>query len=627
MPELVPLYLGYRLLDPNTGTVVVPDLFHLHRSRWTVRALTPGMPGSTTIGDFNILLPPPYTEEHGRYRAQYDAILAAQNKGIGLKVEGYLGDVNAGKPIVSGVITKMNLPADGPWELIGSDTLYWLQQSQTLAGETLRNSTTDIQFLPMLSTFEVAWDDAFGGWNGSVSPHSSDYNVSGFSFSASDPYLSKTALTASTSPSTAVTTTTWLSGENFTYTVAPQFLTSTVTAFGTLVPGTPGASNVAGTIQVALFSDATCANCTLVALELIQQVSGQQNAQVSIYTVSGGTVTQVAGPTTVFTALSGPFRFQLSADFAMSYSVFEVRARLNGSDPGCTYTAGANPNSGGVGIRYSFNVGGSPSVYVNYVTFHSRPEFNPFPGNPIWGTSRFARGVVTPGPVSMFVLPTPRAQTNLDVMQQLASFTGNQIRKNPGAGPKADSIDFTVGIGTDYSSAVVFEERVNVVAQGTTVQNVAEVYANDAKLQGIPGVDSGGSVVWSRIGQPGDMVLTDTVVDTGLPGFQMLSAYATAVQSRKSTPLAAVQVRVLRTPELLRANNGQGPRELDSVQVHLPTWAINRQKAQIVGYEVVEGEGEMTYWLTQFPESRMPEAGLQRLVRAADYLSTTYQAR
>jgi hypothetical protein len=625
VPEGIPLKLAYLLRDPNSGTIVVPDLYHLG-GQWTVRALLPGYPGSTTLGDFTIQLPPVYGEEFGRYKAQYDAILNATNRGVGLKVEGYLNDVGAGAPVVSGVLAKMSLPLDGPWELTGSDTLYWLQQSQLFAGEegSLLAGTYRAHQIAeaMYGTRELLYDDDFTNWNSGA-----NYSSSGFGDSFNDIVYGQKAISANADGSYAITNGTWTDDQ---FGAGYQLLqAASVTAWGVAVGDDTAGSGTGPAPGLWLLADSTGANGILVDFLMKETgaASAAYNIDARINTRVAGTFTQRALVSNVYTNVPGIFPFELTAvlytntqpGFAPKVG---VRVLLNGKDTGAVFYDGIDwtvPATGRLGVRHGSS-GGTTATYFNRLRFQSRTAG-------WWGTSRFAVGSSYNG---NFV-PAPfggQGQTHLDIIQAAAAFDGASVRKDPGAGTKGDKLNYGLSLGTDYSSSIVLAEGGNVMASGSTLSNVAEVYATEAHVNGVPFGDSGGSMTWpSSVGASGDMVLTDTVSDVGMVGFSFLTRYGRAIAARKGAPIVATQLQVVRTADMLRANNGWGPRELDSVQIHLPTYGIRHQAAQIVGYTVTEGSAVATYYLTQFPEAVLPQAALQRLWRSVDYLSTTYTRR
>lgn len=613
-----PDYLALRILDNNTGAEIVHELAHQHDCKWEVRALQQGMPGSSTLGTFTIHSPggPQSDEFRKAWQTQWTQIA------IGQRVEGYLGNVVTGSPRFSGVITGMKRPLNASWEITGVDSLWMLQQSQVLPGETIFLSGNSAWFsaAAFYGTQEVVWDDDFSGWSGSTHPNSSDYTNGGFSASPADPLFGLPNLsTAATSA--AVTTATWGA--------TAQFIAGVVSAHGVVVANAGASTNAIGP-GIVLLSDGTVQNALMVDALLIQTApnSALYNVSLRIGSWAAGVFTQQTLVNNVFTNVAPTFPFELVA--VMGYapsgpsggqSIF-LKALLNGKDPNCVWTGFAPPASGGVGIRH-----GAPAVgtsYFNRLQFHARTSGNPsFLG---FGTNRFQTGVHFNGN-GAGQNATGNGQTHLDMIQAAMTFDGAGLRKNPGAGHKADALNYAVSPGTDYSSSVVLEEGVNIDANGTQVATVPEMLSTDVKLNALPGGDSGGSIVWGRVGNSGDAVLTDTAADMGLPGFGLLVRYARQVQGRKVNPLQAQQVRVVRDAAWLSVGNGAGPRELDSVQIYIPTLNVQRQSAVIQGYDFVEGEATMLVYLSQLPASAVPNHALQRIVRPVEYIGTTYATR
>lgn len=599
-------YLKYRVLNQNTGAVVIQDLPHLHQSKWTVRALIAGVPGAATIGDFSIPLFPPTMEEGKRYfngsTGIYDQLLISQ------RIEGFLGDTLTGTPAFTGIIHGFDKPLDGPWVLKGFDSLFLLQQSQLTPGEFVEPL---LDFPNIIrSTHEVVWDDDFSLWNTGTHPNSSDYTASGFSFTASDPNLSLPALTSTTlSPTIArvVTTTTWAAGS--------QFQGSTVTITGSMQPGTDTVSE-ACEAGVLLLSDATAQNGILCRARMIGTgATSTYDIFAEIFTIASGTYTQQAS-VKAFSALlvTGAFFYQVTA--VLDPRGF-VHVLVNGQDPGASFsTGGLTITSGGIGLRFSPASGGSPQVWVNRITFRSRPVAG------VWGTPRFAAGSLSAASSSKTI--TSSAQTHLDLLQMTLVLNGAQARKNAGFGFKSDSIDAATGLGTDHSSSIAFREGENVVAQGTMVSTVGELFATDVRFNSIPGVDTGGSIVWSRIGQIGDMVLTDSVADVGLPGALQQMLYSELLQLRKVNPLQATQVTIARTAEVCAPEQF---RELDSVLVDIPTLGLHRLKEQVVGFTFTEGDPNQTVWLATFPALDQLRGLLGRISRPVEFLTQTYKQR
>src|SRR5262249_14014681 len=299
-----------------------------------------------------------------------------------------------------------------------------------------------------------------------------------------------------------------------------------------------------------------------------------------------------------------------------------VRLLLNGKDANCVWSsAAAFPASGGVGIRW---VGGTSStVYVNRLQFHSRTSgfgggFGI--GGNRWGTDRFQQGTQSAATKNVQQTTSGTIATHLDVLMQAAALEGFLIRKNPGFGFKADTIDFAASPGVDRSSQIVFEENVNV--DDAEVGPVGEVYSTDVRINAVPGTDSGGSVTWGRIGAAGDLVLIDTVADVSVPNFNLLVAFAEMVQQRKANPMVATQLSVART-----ADTADNWRELDFVQGHLPTLNVHHQKQQVVGYTFTEGDAKQTVYLSQFPERALAGVLVKQGPRVLDWLSAFFQAR
>src|SRR5262249_52611130 len=156
---------------------------------------------------------------------------------------------------------------------------------------------------------------------------------------------------------------------------------------------------------------------------------------------------------------------------------------------------------------------------------------------------------------------------------------------------KADSLDYAASPGADLSSSVVFEEGINV--RDAAASSLAEVFSTDVRVNGIPNaVDSGGTVTWSKLAAAGDMGLTDTVADLGLPNFSQMMSYARQLQARKANPQQVTELEVTRT-----ADAADKWRELDYVTVHIPTLGINHQKSQIIGYTYEEEQASQKVWI------------------------------
>lgn len=609
--EGIPGYLKYRVIDPNSANIIAQDLPHLHPSTWTVRTVQRSFPGSTTIGDFHILLPAPYSEEGRKYRDLFNTLAERQ------KVEAYLGDVITGSPKFSGVITKIRKPLNAPWEISGSDTLWWLQQSQTLQGEVIPGSLSPAQLVGrFMTTQETVWDDDFSNWSGGSSPphNSADYTNTGNIWTiTTDPTLGPgfAALqdTSTVSPAILTSNTSWNVGAEYEG-------GGNIVIAGTIVAGTD--TTLAGEAAILALADSNAQNGVQGRVYMYETGAGSGfwNVGCSIHSISGGVFTLQSQNATVFTNVSNLLVFELTMVIyqdSSSRAVFKML--LNGKDAGVSYTTLTPPASGRIGIRSFPAAAGGPVCYVDRLQFHTRTRQGV--------ATRFAQGsTFTQSTVTLGPDLSASGQTHLDLIGLATVLDGFFVRKTPGAGPRADVLDYGANPGTDLSSSIVFEEGVNIEAEGTLVGPAADLLADLVKLQAAPGVDSGGIAAWARIGNLGDMILSDVVYDLGIPTFKILLNYARQVQARKTSPNVATQLTVVRT-----ADTVEKWRELDDIQVQIPSLNINHQKQRILGYTFTEGDTKQTVWLSQFPEQTLPQAGLQRLVRTLDFLSALFQSR
>lgn len=606
-------YLKWRVLDQNTGAVVISDLPHLHQSSYTVRGLQKGFPGSVQIGDFRIPLPAPYSEDHRRARYLYDLLAAGQ------RIEGFLGDVITGTPRFSGVITKITKNLKDPWLIEGVDSLWWLQQSQTLPGELAQQTRGSGIVGSYLGTQELVWSDNFP----TSTSFQLNYTNTGFAQNASDPYFGLSNIQVSgTTVSTATAVSTW--GQ------AAQFLNGVVSLRGTVVAGTAAGS--AANFGIALVSDATFQNGIYVNVQMDSTAgAAPYSAHLTIFSQSAGTFTQQAQVLNVFTGLNATFQFELQAVLSTNVTTLNasVRAILNGKDPGVVWNPASLTVAGGVtpgriGVRHQPAAGGTPALYVNNLQFESRTSsissVSPF-YTTAFGTNRFAVGNITISSANNVLQNVNLAgQSQLDAMLLASMVDGFFIRKNPGFGFKADSIDYAAQPGTDLSSSIVFDEGSNVV--NAFIGPVPDMYATNAKFNAVRGFDSGGLVTWPRFGSVGDMVLTDTAQDVGVPGFRWMMNYALQVQARKASPNAAQTIEVYRT-----ADTADKWRELDFVTVNVPTLGINKQRSLVLGYTFAEGSPTQMLYLAQFSAVALPRAAPLVTAAAMEWLSTIYANR
>src|SRR5215472_10415062 len=181
--------LALRVLDNNTGAEVVRDLQYAHDCHWEVRALQQGMPGSSALGRFSFHSPgAARAQEMKRWRVQWDAIA------IGQRVEAYLGNVSAGTPQFTGIITDIKRRMEAPWEVTGVDSLWQLQQTQCLPQEVIAFATNAANVIAyrFVGGVETVWDDDFSGGSTDLT---NNYNISGWS-ATTDPVFGFPAVTA-----------------------------------------------------------------------------------------------------------------------------------------------------------------------------------------------------------------------------------------------------------------------------------------------------------------------------------------------------------------------------------------------------------------------------------------------
>lgn len=593
--EGVPGFLKIRVLDNNTGVVLIPDLPHTPAATYTVRALQGGIPNASVIGDFTI---PLFTPDSDAFRRNREVLLKLA---VGQRVEMFRGDVLTGIPVFSGVITKIRRQLDGLWEVSGSDSLWLLQQSQAFQSEQiLAPFPAKFSYDVYRATREVVWDDDFSG-----SFPGSNYTNNGW-VSTTDPYFGQPAVySTAQSPTIAwmVTNQTW--GNN------SQYAPCEITIQGSLVGGTADAE-----ASIFLLGDnAQTGSGYLVRADLLPSGSAW-NVSCQIWTIVAGTYTKVAWNDTAFTNVNQVFTFELSAVIYQYGTSRVIVNRLNGKGT-CNWPTTSLVASGGIGLRCSPAAGGSPATYVNRLRFLSRP------GN--WGTNRFGVGNAASSTVNVQNTVVVNGQTHLDMLMLASETDGYWIRKNPGYGYKSDTLDYAVSPGSDLSSSIIFEEGDNVLK--AEIAPVSELYATDVRVNGIPdsaiaGGDSGGSFTWSQVQPVGNMALIDTVSDLGIPGYGLLRAYAFKTGARKANPIQATQLTVLRTPETM-----DKWRELDYVTTHCPTVGVYRRKQQVIGYTFTEGDPTQTVYLDQFPDHALVRAGIQRVLRPIEGLWNTYQVR
>jgi hypothetical protein len=606
--------LHYRIVDINTGVEVISDLPHLHQSSWTVRALMPGIPGAASLGDFTIRLPGVRSATYKTNRDVY-AQLA-----VGQRVEAYLGDMTHSRPKFTGIITKpprRTLSGDAI-EVTGSDSLWMLQQTQLYPGEILGagGNTSDLMSIA-LGHRQVLWSDDFANYNGLGSgPTSANYAVgSGWSWFLDTAYTGLPVIgNGSVNGASVSTTATWTVNKEFNWSGGGVARASMVTLTGTMVAGTDTTQAVSAEILAPTDNNASFQNGYM-SRAIMRQTgagTGLYNVDLEVWQASGGAYARFVQTTNVMTNLPSVLPFELQMVFYQLGTNLLIRVLLNGKDANCVATFGSSVSAtGAVGFRTGWNAGGSPILLVNTFRFDSRV------GN--WGTPRFAvANLFSYTTLSESIISS--AQSHLDIAMLSATMDGTLIRKTPGRGITADTIDYDRGrlaggfVGSDLSSDIVFEEDVNVVDAEDAP--VADTFATSTRVNAVSGGGSGGSAESSPRANIGDVVLTDTVSDVGIPTAALLAAYARTVAARKTNASRAVQVTVIRTPE-----QADRWREMDLVKVNIPSLDINDQVLMVLGYTFTEQDPQQTVWFSQFPDLSLIEARTARLSGTVRFLT------
>jgi len=593
-------YLNYRIVDSNAGGEVVGDLPHLHRSQWKVRGLQPGVTGSASLGEFTLPLHPPSSNEGRSASAMYDALDKGQ------RVEAYWASPGATTPYQSGVITSIERPADGPWVVHGSDTLWWLQQSQLFPGETIGPGAAPAKLIQLFSaTREVVYD----AWL-----HIGSQNVVSGSISnvTADPQFGLQGI-SSTGFAVMLAPTSWSAGAQYNWPSHPSdAYASQLSIWGTIAADTNVTNS--GGCGILWLSDATAQNGFLAEF-VTTFVSGTYSVAVKVWTESGGSFTLQGAAGNVFTGLlSSTFPFHFSVTLFQSGSNYMVKCFLNGKDSGLAIPLASlgGITSGRIGIRPTSS--GASTQYVNRIRFESRTGQYGTPGT--WGTNRFQVGTTT-GTTAVIPQITSQNQTHLDIIQLAMSLDGFVALKTTGRGYKGDTLTYG-NLGTDRTAQIVLREGENIVAQGTMVGPVADMYSTVTRYSAVPGDSSGGVIEWpgGPIASVGDLVLTDTVTDVAAPGASLQLANAIQIGARKASPLTAYQIGVVRTPDVAEQFG-----LYDRLLVDHPSLRINRQSLQVIGWDFTEGRATMPVYFNQFPMRALPQQGLQRIQRVTEWLA------
>jgi hypothetical protein len=584
--------LAYRIVDQNNGNEIIHSLPHLHQSSWTVNALAKGMPGSAGIGSFSIPCAPIRSDAYMANKVIYDQLV------VGQKVEGYLGDVVAGTPRVSGYITSLDRTLDGNLVITGSDTLGWLQKTQVIPGEFIPfvgPTGNDVVAL-YKDPVRMGFDDSCTSLGSYTQTPASRWTQT------TDPETGVSAFNCSTTGSESYVI-------NSTSIPAIQYQGPSY-AIGNFLFQAGTDTTTGGEASLVIGSDATAANCVFARVNGYEVGGSSWSFDAEIWTRTASVNTRQLQKVGIMTGLSNQIRVQIILSCYYVGGTIYLHMFVNGQDCGnYVYSNVGTAPSGRIGFRFNANAGGSPNVWAERASFRYRDSSVPL----------FATGTINSSSVVFANQQHLNGQTNLDMLSMAMVSDGWQVRKNPGAGYRADSIDYAVSPGSDLSSSIVFEDGINLVNLQTTSN--ADVYSIDTRIAATPGMDSGGGVVYpSSSGNTGDLVLTDTVLNAGTVTFAPLIQFGNTVGALKSTPGQAKTAVVVRD-----AFTADKWRELDYVTLHAPLMGLNHQKVLVLGYTLTEGDATQTVMFDQYAFD--PAYQARRNLDSARIITAAYKTR
>lgn len=570
MAEPIPPYLEYRVLDPVSGAVVVGPLPHLHQSKWTIRGMQPGAPGSVSLGQGTIPLHPPNSEGGMAAAADYAALVYGQ------RIEGYLGAYQAGNPKVSGYITGLPI-AENDYTIEATDSLWLAQRART--DRTLAfNGTTDTLLKNSLKAYGLIYgDDACNTFTG--------YTNNGTWGATTEEGLNVFQAGAG--------------GDGLLYTTSSytnaQYADCVIDAmYHVSTPATPG-----NTAEGGIIAAVTDANNLVMGRVLMQCITA------TAFTISAEIWTKVAGVYTQRSSIpilkgltSNHLRCQVRLFGVQSGANYTWRVTVNGFDVGCTYTYAATP-SGAVGLR-SLKTGSAVGevAYATNLYFANKQSI-------------FAQGTITAGTKTLN--QTFSRVPLLDLWNIAATAEGFQWRKNPKAGLYADTVDFGV-LGTDLTASVKFVEGDNLI--DAQVSPNVEPLATEVELLAAPGVDNQGTITWHNITAMKKYgVIADSYQSQDVADFLGQRSLVQAVAAKRAAPGAAKTLKVLRD-----SSTADKWRELDSVEVTAPRLGLNHQSVLVLAYTLEEGSAEQEITCDQFPLGTL-EHSFGRLIRSVDALS------
>src|SRR6266567_1424007 len=137
---------SYRIISKDVD-IVIKNLEHKHASKWSIKFMQAGVVGASIIGNFEIPLHDPGSNDAMMSQDDYDKL--KEN----MRVEAYLGDEIAGDPLLTGIIrekpSKMN-----EFTIKGADIIILAQNALTGRNDQF-SGTTDKLFTQSLSAYKL----------------------------------------------------------------------------------------------------------------------------------------------------------------------------------------------------------------------------------------------------------------------------------------------------------------------------------------------------------------------------------------------------------------------------------------------------------------------------------------
>lgn len=588
MRRALPSKLNYRVVNPQTGAEVIRNLFHLSGT-WTILGMQKGSMGSSSLGMFQIELPPPKSKLARKYAAQLSLL------DFGLRVEAYQGPVGAGQPVAAGIITGMPKTL-GSWQITGYTDLFYASQSLAFPGEQIGLDTYDPSVSPITSNVLFS---RYAGYNVAIfsedvtSYSAANYTAVGTWTTATDD--GRASITCSAGTDSSLVSKTASKGRPASFCLKGR-VTSTST----------DATN-AGKVGIALYNGISYTYCFLT----LKYNAGTTSYDVDV-TFSSTTATSV------LTNVVMPWRFELTVTGygeppgARSSSVNPsyVAVALNGKDAGIssTYTFGATNTSTQYGAYYSVPASGTAQAYVHEMLAE-------YPKS-------FTSGTVNTGAVAFQKQFNTAGQTYLDLMTVAATSEGWYWRYTPSRLTATQlslgTVDFASAPGTDRSKSVRIVEGDNLI--DVRIDPNADSMASKVRLNGTPDGDSGGfatAINSAAIAKYG--LLEDLLPSIGTADWSALSKNSEAIVANKANVNVAKSVTVKGDSRM------NGVREMDYVTIHAPSLGLVNYKALVIGYVLDETSPNIELMLDQYSAESMVASSRKNANQA--YIAGFFKAR